>query len=259
MAITGYQAQGGIFAGNLLLDTLDANGAQTGELDVGETSNFTVEAMKITTKDRTGHRLENYGDLIDSTLTAKPQSLKFTLGDINKKNLAMAMFGTDSVVNQSAVTVTDEVIAARLDKEVKLSKMKLKDGADVPVVKDSATGLITYVEGTHYQVDYTYGTIKALSTGTITEGEALKVTFKCNAYTGFKVQASTLTQIDCLLRLKGKNVVNGKPCVVTVYKCSLKPSGALDFITEDYAKLEFTGDIKAVTAGTWEVVSLDAA
>lgn len=250
-----YQSEGGIFAGNLLLDALDANGAQTGERDVGETSNFTVEAMKITQKQRTGHRLENFGNTIDSVNLSKTQALKFTLGDINKKNLALAMFGSDSVVNVSTGSVTDEAVVARLDKEVKLSKMKIKSTPAVVVTNDAGT--TTYVENTDYEIDYTYGTIKALSTGAITEAQALKVDFSYDAYTGYNVKAATQTKIDCFLRLKGKNVRTGKPVMVIVHKASLTPSGNIDWITDDFAKLEFAGDIQAVGSDTWEAIALD--
>lgn len=252
-----YQAEGGMFSGNLLLDVLDADGNQTGEYDVGNTQNFTIDPLKITEKTRIGRRNENYGNVVETVITEKTQALKFSLDDIQKKNLAMALFGSDSVVNQAAVTVTDEPITARLDKEVKLSKMKLKTAADAPVVKDAATELITYVEGTDYEVDYTYGTIKAITGGAITEALALEVTFKCNAYTGYNIQASTLTKIDALLRLKGKNIISGKECMVTVHKASLKPTGSVDFITDNFAKLEFAGEIQAVGGITWELLSLD--
>lgn len=251
-----YTPEGGIYAGNLLLDVLDANGAQTGEYDVGNTKNFTVDPMKITEKQKIGKRLENYGSLVESAILDKPQSLKFTLDDIYKKNLAMAMFGSDAVVNVGAGAVTDELIVARLDKEVKLSKLKL-DPATPPVVVDHATGLVTYVEGEDYEIDYTYGTIKALSTGAIAEAQELDVDFSNLAYTGYNIQAATLTKIDALLRLKGKNVVTGKPCMVVVYKVSLKPTGSLDFITDDFSKLDFAGDIQVVNGKTWEVTALD--
>jgi hypothetical protein len=45
---------------------------------------------------------------------------------------------------------------------------------------------------------------------------------------------------------------------VLVYKISLIPTGGINWITDDFATLEFTGDILAVTAGTWEVTVLAA-
>lgn len=306
-----YQSEGGIFAGNLLIDVLDANGAQQGERDVGETSNFTIEAMKITDKQRTGHRIENFGNLIDDIILSKTQSLKFTLGDINRKNLALAMFGEDSAIDVSSSSVTDEAITARLDKEMKLSKMKIKSSPAVvvSVAAPSAwqtehayvltnfvlagtyraecttagtsgvseptwTGKVpgetvtdgtvtwtirklTYTLDTDYEIDYTYGTITALSDGDIAEEQSLLVDFSYDAYTGYNVNAATLTKIDCLLRLKGKNINTGKPVMVIVHKASLKPSGSIDWITDDFAKLEFSGDIQAVGADTWEALALD--
>ena len=252
-----YQAKGGIFAGDLLLDVLDANGAQTGERDVGETVTLTIDPMKITQKQRFGHRLENHGDIIGTVITGKPQSLKFSLGDHTQKNRALAAFGDDVVINVAAATITSENVVARLGKAVKLSKMKLKTGADAPVVKDAATGLITYVEGVDYEIDYTFGMITALAGGAITEAEALHVDFKCNAYTGYNITAATKSGIDVLLRLRGKNLETGKYGMLIVYKAALTPTGSVDFITEDYKNLDFSADIKNVGGKTWEFIELD--
>jgi len=308
-----YQAEGGIYAGNLLLDVLDANGNQAGERDVGNTVNFTINPMKVTEKQKLGRRIENYGSITDSVILDKPQDLKFTLNDINKKNMALAMFGDDSVIDVAASTVTDEEITARLDKEVKLSKLSIKSTPAVVVTAPTPAAWqathayvltnfvskvapnayryectvagtsaaseptwpttpgetvtdgtvtwtcrkLTYILATDYEIDYNFGTLKALLSGDIPDAQALLVDFSYNAYIGYKVQANTLTKIDCLLRLKGKNLKSGKYCMIVVYKCALKPTGAIDWITEDFSKLEFTGDIQAVPAGTWEATALD--
>lgn len=311
-----YTPEGGIYSGNVLLDVYDSiSGELTGERDVGNTQNLTFDPTNFEKKERIGKRMENYGQTIDSVLLKQTQAFKFVLDDINKENLALAMFGADSVVNVSASSKSDEEITAHLDKWVKLLMRKLKsspavvvtaetpsdwaadtgyesgdfvkpttpngyryectvagDSAEVTeptwpttigatVVDNEVTWTCrqyTYVLDTDYEVDYNAGMIKALSTGAIAEDQTLEVDYSYNAYTGYKVLANQVTAIHAQLRLVGKNVVNNDDVEVLVHKASLIPTGGINWITEEYATLEFTGDIIAVDAGTWEVTVLDA-
>lgn len=117
----------------------------------------------------------------------------------------------------------------------------------------------TFVENTDFEIDYDKGMIKAITGKSIVEGDVLHVSYSYNVYTGFKIDANKVTAIDAQLRLIGKNVVNNDDVEVLVYKMSLKPTGGLNWITEDFATLEFTGDILAVEgSGTWKVEVLAA-
>ena len=308
-----YTPEGGIYSGNVLLDVYDSiSGALTGERDVGNTQNLTFDPTNFEKKERIGKRMENYGQTIDSVLLKQTQAFKFTLDDINKENLALQMFGADSVVNVSASSKSAEEITAHLNKWVKLEMRKLKSSPAVVVkaetpdawAADTAYELgdfvlagsyraectvagdshgtteptwpttvgetiadnevtwtirkLTYTLDTDYEVDYNAGMIKALSTGAIAEDQTLKVDYSYNAYTGYKVLANQVTAIHARVRLVGKNVVNNDDVEVLVHKASLIPTGGINWITEEYATLEFTGDIIAVDAGTWEVTVLDA-
>ena len=313
-----YTPEGGIFSGNVLLDIYDSiSGELTGERDVGNTQNLTFEPTNYEKKERTSKRMESYGQTIESVLLKQTQSLKFTLDDIYKENLAMAMFGADSVVNVTASSKSDEEITAKLDKFVKLLMRKLKSDPAVVVTaetpdawvadtsydlgdfiipttpngkryecttagtsaavteptwgttiggttSDGAGTLVwtcrqyTYELNTDYEVDYNAGMIKALSTGAIAADQVMEVDYSYNDYTGYKVEANQVTAIHAQLRLIGKNVVNNDDVEVLVHKASLIPTGGINWITDDYATLEFTGDIQAVDAGTWQVIVLDA-
>lgn len=143
----GYIPEGGIYAGNLLLDLYDVNGVRTGERDVGNTKNFTCLAPIIEQKERISKRIESYGQTLDTKEIKKQRKIRFALDDSFKDNLVIAIFGEDSLIDVSASSVSDEAVTARLDKWVKLTKRRLKSD---PAVVVTATTPDTWTVATAY-------------------------------------------------------------------------------------------------------------
>lgn len=254
-----YQEESFLGSGDLNIAVYDASGNKTGELDVGNAITFAINAPSIEKKEQTGFRRANYSQTIKSIITKLEQELKFTLTDINRKNLALAMFGEDSAYSQSAgnSTGSPETITARHDKWVKLGHRNL-DPANPPVVK-GAGGSPTYTENTDYEVDYQVGRIKALSTGQITDGGSLEVESTWKAQSGYQVQAQKVNKIEAFLRLIGRDQANARDCEVIVHKAEVTPSGDINWLTDDFANLEFTGKILATSGGTWDVIFYETA
>ncbi|MGD8388943.1 MAG: hypothetical protein PVG49_17485 [Desulfobacteraceae bacterium] len=250
-----YEEEGFLGSGDLNIDVYGSDGNLTGELDVGNASAFAINAPSVEKKEQTGFRRENYGKTIGSTIVKIKQELKITLTDINRKNLALAMLGTDADYTQTAGdnTSSPETVTAHLDKWTKLSNRNL-DPENAPTVKDS-TETTTYVENTDYEVDYQVGRIKALSGGSISDEESLKVGSTWLAITGgFKVDGLELNKIEAFIRLIGKDQANNRDCEVLVYKAELTPGGDLNWLTDDYATLELTGEILDTADGAWDVI-----
>jgi hypothetical protein len=249
-----YTSKSGLYSGDLYLAKLDANGANLGFRDAGNTQALSFEAPQIEKVDKLSKRNSSYGSILDTVNKKNTQAVSFTLDDVFKENLAIAMFGEDAVVSQAAVAVVDEVVVARLDMWVPLVHSNLStDVADAPTVKDSATGLITYVEDIDYEIDYERGMIKAITGGDITAAEALKVGYKTNGYTGFKVPANSVTHIDMTLLLIGKNRQTGEDVRVKIFKMTVNPSGVIDWLSDKFQELQFKADIIATDEGTWTV------
>jgi len=249
-----YTEEAFLGAGDLQIDTYDADGNKTGELDVGNAIQFTINAPSLEKKELVGMRRANYAQIIKSVITKTEQELKFTLTDINKKNLALAMFGADSAYTQTAAnnTATPENATAHLDKWTKLSACRNLDPETPPVVKDE-TDTTTYVEDTDYEVDYLTGRIKALSTGSISDGDTLHVESTWLAITdGYKVAANDVNKFECFIRLIGEDQANNRAVEVIVHKAQIEPSGDINWLTEDFAQLEFSGKILATSDGTWD-------
>jgi hypothetical protein len=250
-----YTQEQFIGAGNLNIDVYDSAGNKTGELDVGNAISFAINAPAVEKKERKGFRLDNYAKTIKSVITKVEQDLKFTLTDINRKNLALAMFGVDADYTQTAGnnTAAAEAVVAIEDKWVKLVSRSL-DPATPPVVKD-VTDITTYTEGTDYEIDYRVGRIKVLSGGVIAGGVTIHVGSTWLAITaGYKVDGLEVSKIEAYIRLIGQDKANSRDCEVIVYKAQIEPAGDLNWLSEDYVDLEFTGKILDTTDGNWDVL-----
>lgn len=250
-----YTQESFIGAGDLNIDVFDSDGNKTGELDVGNASLFAINAPSIEKKEQLGFRRENYAQTIKSVITKLEQELKFTLTDINRKNLALAMFGVDADYTQTAGnnTATPEDITAKLDKYAKLASRSL-DPATPPVVTDDGD-VTTYTEDTDYEIDYQVGRIKVLSGGAIIADDVLHVGSTWLGITGgFKVDGQSVNKIEAYIRMIGNDKANDRDCEVIVYKAQIEPSGDINWLTEDFASLEFTGKILATTDGSWDVI-----
>jgi hypothetical protein len=253
-----YQEETFLGSGDLQIAIYNlSTGVLGGERDVGNATVFAIDPPKQEKKEQLGFRRANYAQTIKSVTTKTEQEIKITLTDINRKNLALAMLGTDSDNDQTEDdnVGTAESIVAALDAWKPLAHRNVDTQvAHAPVVKNSA-GTVTYEEGTgkDYEIDYESGRIMALSGGDIADGDTIKIEYYWGAVEGYKVKGNTFAKFEAFCRLIGKDQANERNCEVIVYKAELSPSGAVNWLTGDFNTLEFTGKILAMDAGTWDV------
>lgn len=244
-----YKNEGFIGSGDLNLDIFNSLGVKTGELFVGNASSFAINAPSIERKEQKGMMRENYAQTTKSVITKMDQELKFTLTDINRENLVMAMFGEGSSVTQTAGTGTENLTAIH-DRWIKLGHRKL-DPATPPVV---TVATVAQTEGEDYEIDYQVGRIKVLSTGGIASAVSIAIESHWLALTGYQVAGQKINKLEAYIRFIGRDMANQRDCEVIVHKCQLEPSGDINWLTEDYASLEFKGKILSTASGTWDVV-----
>jgi hypothetical protein len=112
-----------------------------------------VDIKELVSKGR-----DDYGQTLESVALQKPADFTLELKEVNKESMALALLGTQVAVSQGSGTLTDHEVTTNADSWVSVGKEAL--GSTV-TVKDSATGLITYVEDTDYKVNRVLGLIKA--------------------------------------------------------------------------------------------------
>lgn len=205
--------------------------AYTGELDLGNAPAVTL-AIDLDTLDHFSSRggLRAKDKRVVQEITP---AINFTLDELSPENLALLFMADIAEVSQAAASVGAEPVTAKLDKYVKLTKRAVASGTVV---------VGAYTEGTDYEIDYTVGRIKALSTGSIAENEALSVTYDCNQYDYTQVSMVAQTEIEGAIRFVSDNPV-GPAMELILWKVSLTPAGETAFIGDDWSTLEFNGEI----------------
>jgi hypothetical protein len=167
-------------------------------------------------------------------------TLQMTLNDLNKTNVARAVFGTESAV--SGATVVDEAVVAYKGAIVPLLH---PNPTAVTVTNDAAS--TTYVANVDYEVRA--GGIFIIAAGAIVDAAALKVDYTYAAYD--KVEAMTSSSVILELHFEGLNEANsGKPVIVDVYRAQLSPTKALSLLGDKFADLQVEAEVLADTSKT---------
>ena len=222
--------------GKVWFSRLSADNVPMGEMDLG---NDPVFASSLENE-----LLEHYSSMEGvkkkdmSAIISTAVNLKFTLDEPNPQNLNLAFLGNDEVSyeTQPGGTVNNEAMTARLDRYVKV----LRRAISLVTVTD-ATGAVTYVLGTDYTVDTVTGRIFCLSTGNILQGEPLLVDYTFDELRMPKIIPAGRAKVEGLLRFKGSPTY-GRDYELVFWKVLLSSSGDINFISDDWTQIEFTGE-----------------
>ncbi|GGP37319.1 hypothetical protein GCM10009347_01610 [Shewanella algicola] len=201
--------------------------------DVGNASGVNI-SIEQETKEQPNYR--GGGGNADEITVVKSVNLSMTLNDFSNANLALALRGKIDVL--TAESVTDEAITAVLDGLADTAKMI--DTAVPPVVTHSS-GTPTYVVDVDYVVSA--GGIRALSTGEITAGQDLKVSYTSKA--GNALQALVESGEEVKVVIDGVNDATGKPNVLKFYRWKPTPTSGLDLIGDDFGSFDIEGGVLA--------------
>ncbi len=227
--------------GNIYFARTNADDENTGEMHLGNGPAFLVTP--------TTENLDHYSSMEgikkkDLSINVTTDiGLKFTLDEPNRNNINLALLGGDTIATtaQGDGNINNAVVIARLDKYVK-EGMTYRDLFAGSIVVTDATGVVTYVEGTDYTVDYDIGRIRALSTGDITEGESLRVDYSYQASSYPTIQASTRIVMEGLVRFRG-NGEQGTNFEIVAHKVKLAVTGDIPFISDDWAQIEWEAEV----------------
>lgn len=197
-------------------------------------------------KEQTSRGKTTYGQVIESVPIPKPSELNIDFTQVDRVTLETALFGTTTTVNTGAGSITDEPVTVKAGKWMQLSHGNLAS-AGLVVTNEAAT--TTYVLGTHYEVNYRLGMIRAIHAD-IDDGDILKVDATYVATTGSKISGSKQSQVRAKFKLDGVNFADQLPVITEVHEAVLTPDSAFDFLGNDFAKISLKGRMKTPVGKT---------
>jgi len=209
-------------------------------------------------KERKSKQKKTYGQVLDVVAVKQPAEIAVTLNDVNKDVLALAFLGDVSAESVTAGSVTDEGHGTgKYDSMIRLNKENVSN----VVIKDSATGLITYTVDVDYKiVSAERGLIQILKgdgTDDIVEDEAyvdvtsgLKVSYDNGVVSADVVSGGTNSSIKVALLLDGENFADQSKVSVDVFEAVIAPQTGVDFLADDFASIELNGTLNTPVGKT---------
>lgn len=202
-----------------------------------ETSKFEIGAS-ADLKEQISKGRFTYGQVTAAASIPKPVDFNVDFAQIDKTTMAMALQGSSALDTKGVITITAQPVTAELDGWVPTGYADIDPTGFL--VKDSGA-LTTFVEGTDYVMNYEMGMLKALSTGTITEAEALKITGATLASKHIVISGATDPQIRAKFLFDGINYVDGAATKVECYQAMMSAAAAFDFLASDFNKASLKG------------------
>ncbi|WP_295446269.1 hypothetical protein [uncultured Thiodictyon sp.] len=238
-----------VFSGDLYIDRLTDAGVSTGFLDV---SNATQLAIGETTdiKTQLSKMRATRGQVLATVATKKPATLKLTLNQIDKDKLAMALLGSVSILTQGAATIgagTPTALTLIPGRWVQMPHTNITAHAagTSPIVITKTAGSVN-VPLTDVEFNLRQGLVKYVGTS-LTAATACTMTYKYGSVAGYTISGSTTPTIKATLLLDGLNVVDGTSVILTIDEATLTPSKEIDFLADDFATLEMTGEMRTLS------------
>lgn len=208
-------------------------------------------SIKATTKleEMTGRGRATYGQILASVAIPQPTEFEIAVAEVNKEAMALATLGTVATFNQAAgaVVAEDATAAPALGEWVKLANHSI-DAESVSITNSAAS--VTYVEGTDYEINYSMGWFRALVGGSITVGQALKVTYDKGVVAGVRIRGVTQPQLRAKFHFDGINLADGSRCWVECYEAVISSSAAFDFLAAKFNEVPLTGRLQTPVGRT---------
>lgn len=230
-----------IGAADCYIDVLTDEGVATGLELKGNCTQFTPKPDSER-KEQTATGRSNWGQVLASVTIPKPMTVIIAFNQLDQSLFAAAFLGTNEAITQSSGSVasgTPQEVTTIPDKWVELGKYMVSD----VVVKDAATGAITYTAGTHYEVNPRLGMIKAISgvAGGIVDNAAVDVSYSYAAVNGIAMSAMTKSNVRIRVKMDGQNWADGRNFITEIYQMRLQPTSEFSLVGEDFAEVTFEG------------------
>ena len=251
--------------GILLFDRFSAAGVQSKNFfELGNVNRLTV--LPEDTRAELYSSRDAAAGLYASATTRRKVTLTAVCNEFSLKNLALVLMGDENSYTQTADPVSGEAVSSAL-KLGAYYKLANREVSNLVVLQ----GTTTLVLATDYEiVDATLGLFRILPTGAATADAAVTANYDKAAITGTdQPRISPFTQSSII----GQALFHGDPSDGPAYdarwwKASIKPTGELGLIQDEYGEFTLAFDVLSDATGAYggsanypygEILSRDAA
>lgn len=240
-------------SGSVLLDIFDDTGLATGLQLKGNCKEISIKGDSET-EEITSTGRDDYGVVLASDTISKPHTVSFVFNQLDIELFATGFSGISTTLTQSSGSLTDQNIVLFADRWVECNKRMISS----VVLKDS-TGTTTYTLGTDYEINERLGMILALSTGTIVDGSANKLSCSHAAINGAKITGATRSNVLARIVIDGKERSSGKNFIFDGKKIRLAASTEIALISEKFVEVSFSGTFQKPDDGSavYDLIFLD--
>jgi hypothetical protein len=232
---------GRLMSGNLHMAFLGNNDELLGYFP------YTINATAFTVQEEDGEAIQrisrmrdNPGRVLEEEREEGQTNVAISVDTVSRELLEIAFRGEAQSFDEAGGSATSESVTAILDKDVPLAKVLVSS----VVVTDGEVSPTTYTAGEDYVVDVRNGLLRALSTGAITEGQVLDVSYTFGARKGFKIPGGTRRFRNVALLFDGKSrrqADSGKMYRIQIHKVSLRMANELQLQQEGFMSFDFNG------------------
>lgn len=216
--------------GSVFFDRFNSSGAKQGSNFLGNVSKLEIAASVELSDKRTSVDATNA--ILATIEKARTLTANLEFSEYSKENVALALFGLVSEYTQTNTPIVGETLTSSTTKGRTYFTAKRKVTAYT--VKASA---VTKTEGTDYEIDTETGAVFIKPSGTIADASTLTIDYTpttISSGTGLrKVQIGAAPSILGELRFVG-NPLNGEIHELILWRCLCTPTGALQYIAEDF-------------------------
>lgn len=225
-------------SGKLYFDKIAADGTKTGEVEFGNVTNFTLQVTNETT-DVKSYMTKDRGILARmSTSTTVTGSIECNFHTMSNYELVFA--GDAATFAQSTGTASSETVTSNAKKGRWYSTAKRNISSVVVTYQTGALGTpATAMVGTDYVVDAAHGRVQIVASGSILEGDIVKVSYSYAAVNGQILKGAINAQTECQIRFISDNTY-GENSEIIVFKASVQPDAETSFIGDDPSAFTLT-------------------
>lgn len=241
MALVHEEQKYTIPRGRAYFDPEDANGALTGEIELGNCPEVTVTIS--TEKAEHFSSMTGLREKDASVVVQIDRTGTLVCDNMKASNRALWLSGTATAMSQTATPVTGEMRTVMPGRFYQLgataaNPLGVRNVTGV-TVKDEP-GTTTYVAGTDYNVDLETARVQIIDGGAITGPEEVQFGYTPVAATFERVTTGSASEIRGALRIVSDNATGGDTDFY-MPRVSLAPDGDLPIIAEgtDYVSMSF--------------------